>query len=166
MSDALGSIVNKLKPPVRLLSSPSDGEALGAARAIVRTLNSVGLSIHELADGINDHGGLTEAEMRKIYDAGHQARFAASVASVQEPDRFHTLTSRRCKTWQLDVPSALVTYAMSESVSLSCKCARGSLVGSRASFRNDRKNGCAIASNGCDDDNVSGTTAGVATLPA
>ena len=65
----------KLGALVRLLASDQDGEALGAARAIVRTLKSTGADIHSLAERIeNANGGkLTDTEMHKLYDAGFQA---------------------------------------------------------------------------------------------
>jgi hypothetical protein len=64
----------KLGTFIRLLASEQDGEALAAARAIVRTLKSTGADIHALAERIeNANGGkLSDAEMRKLYDAGYQ----------------------------------------------------------------------------------------------
>jgi hypothetical protein len=57
-----------------LLASPSDGEALAAARAIVRTLKATGADIHTLAERVeNVNGGkLSEAEMKKLYNAGYE----------------------------------------------------------------------------------------------
>jgi hypothetical protein len=65
----------KLGTFIRLLASEQDGEALAAARAIVRTLKSSGGDIHTLAERVeNANGGkLTDAEMQKIFDAGFQA---------------------------------------------------------------------------------------------
>jgi hypothetical protein len=59
----------KLEKLVRLLSSDKEGEVVAAARAIQRTLSNAGSDIHELAERIKG-GKLSEAEMRKIYDAG------------------------------------------------------------------------------------------------
>ena len=65
----------KLGTFIRLLASEQDGEALAAARAIVRVLKSTGADIHTLAERVeNVNGGkLTDAEMQKIYNAGFQA---------------------------------------------------------------------------------------------
>jgi hypothetical protein len=49
MSAALAPIAPRLGQLVRLLDSPQDGEALGAARAIGRALRSVGEDFHTLA---------------------------------------------------------------------------------------------------------------------
>jgi hypothetical protein len=64
----------KLGTLVRLLASEQDGEALAAARGIVRVLKSTGTDIHTLAERVeNVNGGkLTDAEMQKIYNAGFQ----------------------------------------------------------------------------------------------
>ena len=69
----------KLGTFIRLLASEQDGEALAAARAIVRTLKSTGADIHTLAERVeNANGGkLTDTEMRKLYDAGFQAGMRA-----------------------------------------------------------------------------------------
>jgi hypothetical protein len=52
-----------------------DGEVVAAARALVRTLESVGQDIHALAERMEKPNGssLTDAEMRKLYDAGYEA---------------------------------------------------------------------------------------------
>jgi hypothetical protein len=74
MADALAPIADKLKRFIRLLSSDSDGEVVAAARALNRTLKSAKLDIHVLADGIGaTNGKLSDAEMRKLYDAGYEA---------------------------------------------------------------------------------------------
>jgi hypothetical protein len=69
----------KLGTFIRLLASEQDGEALTAARAIVRTLKSNGGDIHTLAERVESANGgkLTDAEMRKLYDAGFQAGMRA-----------------------------------------------------------------------------------------
>jgi hypothetical protein len=53
------------------LSSDKEGEVLAAARAIRRTLDNAGSDIHELAARIKG-AKLSEAEMKRIYDAGVQ----------------------------------------------------------------------------------------------
>jgi hypothetical protein len=62
----------KLEKLVRMLSSDKEGEVVAAAHAIKRTLANVGSDIHELADRIRG-GKLSEADMKRIYDAGYDA---------------------------------------------------------------------------------------------
>jgi hypothetical protein len=78
---------------VRLLASPSDGEALAAARAIVRTLKSTGMDIHALAERVeNVNGGkLSEVEMRKIYAAGFEAGMRKVENEQHGADDFHNV---------------------------------------------------------------------------
>ena len=52
MSSLPTSIQPRLGSLLRLLGSPVDGEALGAARAIGRTLQGVGCDLHDLADTV------------------------------------------------------------------------------------------------------------------
>jgi hypothetical protein len=68
----LAPVSGKLAQYVRLLSSDKEGEVVAAAHAIMRTLKKAGADIHVLADRIEHANGgkLTEAEMKKIYDAG------------------------------------------------------------------------------------------------
>ena len=75
MTDALAPIVNKLATFIRLLSSDKEGEVIAAAHAIKRTLKAAGADIHTLAERIEkpNGSGLTEAEMKKLYDAGYNA---------------------------------------------------------------------------------------------
>jgi len=61
--------VEKIQKLIRLLSSPNDGEALAAVHALQRVLREEGTDIHELATRIE---GLSQPEMKKIYDAGFQ----------------------------------------------------------------------------------------------
>lgn len=64
------NVAGKLANLVRLLSSDKDGEALGAARAIGRTLQRAGLDIHVLAARVETGGQLDPAEMKEIFEAG------------------------------------------------------------------------------------------------
>jgi hypothetical protein len=75
MNDALAPIANKLASFVRLLSSDKDGEVIAAAHAIKRTLKAAGADIHTLATRIEkpNSDSLSEAEMKKLYDAGYSA---------------------------------------------------------------------------------------------
>jgi hypothetical protein len=70
----LTSIAGRLAKYIRLLASDKDGEVVASARAMQRTLLGIGADLHCLADRVeNSNGGkLSEAEMRKIYNAGVQ----------------------------------------------------------------------------------------------
>ena len=71
MGNDLASIASKLGKLIRMLSSSQDGEVLGAARAIVRTLANAGLDVHALAAGIGaDDKKFSEEEAREIYQHG------------------------------------------------------------------------------------------------
>jgi hypothetical protein len=76
----LAPIADKLGKMIRMLGSDRDGDVIAAARAIKRTLRSEGLDIHALADGIEKPNGsaLSEAEMRKLCDAGYDAGLRAA----------------------------------------------------------------------------------------
>jgi hypothetical protein len=80
MSDRRTTPEQKLGTFIRLLASEQDGEALAAARAIVRTLKSTGADIYTLAERVeNANGGkLNEAEMSKLYHAGFEAGMRAA----------------------------------------------------------------------------------------
>jgi hypothetical protein len=79
----LGAAAVTLSPPtavkvaklVRLLASDRDGEVLAVVEALKRTLD-----LHALADVIEKPEGLTEAEMRRLYDAG----FAAGLRKAED----------------------------------------------------------------------------------
>jgi hypothetical protein len=77
MSEKLDTVMPKLLPLVRMLSSSVEGEALNAMRALLRLLASVGLDIHSLAARI-EHGSepLSAAEMQQIYDKAYEKGFA------------------------------------------------------------------------------------------
>ena len=49
MIPTIPDVATKLAPLIRMLSSPIDGEPLGAARAIQRTFKAAGLDLHDLA---------------------------------------------------------------------------------------------------------------------
>ena len=58
---------------VRLLGSNSEGEVLAAHGALKRLLASRGVSFTDLGDGIERlaSGGLEQAEMQRVFDAGY-----------------------------------------------------------------------------------------------
>jgi len=75
----------RLASSVRLLASDREGEVLAAAHAIPRTLKAAGIDIHALAELIEQANGgkLNDAEMKKLYDAGHAAGYAAGVCAAE-----------------------------------------------------------------------------------
>ena len=99
MTDALAPIVTKLATFVRLLSSDKEGEIVAAAHAIKRTLKSAGTDIHTLAERIEKPNGigLTEAEMKKLYDAGFSAGMREAENRRYGSADFHNV-GRSCTT--------------------------------------------------------------------
>ena len=93
MPDALAPFVGKIASLFRMLSSDRDGEVVGAARALVRTLKSAGADIHALADRVEhaNGDGLTDAEMRKLYDAGYDAGVRAAENKAHGGGDFHNV---------------------------------------------------------------------------
>jgi hypothetical protein len=73
MTEKLNTLMPKIAPLLRMLSSSAEGEIVNAVRALVRVLASAGLDIHVLVERI-EHGGdekLSAGEMQKIYDAAY-----------------------------------------------------------------------------------------------
>jgi hypothetical protein len=64
----------KLGKPIRLLASNSRGEAFAALCAIARVLESHGSTFHELADHVENGGGLSEDDKQKIRSEIEKAR--------------------------------------------------------------------------------------------
>jgi hypothetical protein len=89
----LAPIAGKIASLIRLLSSDQDGEVVGAARALVRTLKSTGADIHVLADRVEhaNSGKLTDAEMQKLFDAGFQAGVHAVENKQHGSGDFHNV---------------------------------------------------------------------------
>jgi hypothetical protein len=84
----------KLGTSIRLLASEQDGEVIAAARAIGRILKSCGKDIHALAEHaerMNGGSGLSEAEMKKIYDAGYNAGVHAVENKQHGAGDFHSV---------------------------------------------------------------------------
>jgi hypothetical protein len=83
----------------RKLASDCDGDMIAAGHAIKRTLCSEG-HIHALAEGQRPNGGaLTEAEIRKLYDARLRAaeekhHGAADFANVEGTPSWHEIALR------------------------------------------------------------------------
>jgi hypothetical protein len=64
-------VAEKVGKLLRLLSSPNDGEVLGAARALLRTLTSNGLDVHTLAERV-ERNGFNKNDAQQLYQAGFQ----------------------------------------------------------------------------------------------
>lgn len=74
---------SRLAQLIRLTCSDREGEVTAATHALVRTLKAAGTdNIHKLADRIEKPNGssISEAEMRKLYDAGYAAGVQAAEA--------------------------------------------------------------------------------------
>jgi hypothetical protein len=92
VSDALAPIAGKLAKLIRLLASDKDGELVAAVHAIKRTLESCGLDMHALADGVEGTNGkkFTEQDALEIYQRGVEdgrktAEAPVSFSTVGEP---------------------------------------------------------------------------------
>src|SRR5262245_47245754 len=64
----------KLGKPIRLLASNSQGEAFAALCAIARLLESHGYTFHTLAEHVENGGGLSEDDKKKIRSEIESAR--------------------------------------------------------------------------------------------
>jgi len=92
MTDVLAPIVGKLAACIRMLSSDKDGDVITAARGLVRMLERAGTDIHAFAERIaKPNGGLTDAEMRKLYDAGYEAGVRAVENKQHGSGDFHNV---------------------------------------------------------------------------
>jgi hypothetical protein len=74
------TITSRLGILIRLLGSDKNGETIAAVRAIKRTLETAGTDFHSLAERVEKPNGrgLTEAEMKKLFDAGYEAGVRAA----------------------------------------------------------------------------------------
>jgi len=73
---ALTTIAPRLRQLILLLSSSHPGEVANAAGAIGRTLRAAGSDWHALAEAIEPT--ISEADMRRLYDAGYDAGMQAA----------------------------------------------------------------------------------------
>jgi hypothetical protein len=71
---------------IRRLASGFDGEIVATVHTWRRKLSSVGRDLHDVANIVEGGGKLTEAEMRKLYDAGYEA-------GLQEGESRHPVTT-------------------------------------------------------------------------
>jgi hypothetical protein len=84
---------SRLAAIIRMMSSDKDGDVLNAGRALDRTLKSVGCDIHDLAEVIEHANGgkLSEAEMKKLYNAGYEAGMKAVESRQYGSSDFHNV---------------------------------------------------------------------------
>lgn len=112
MVDISPAVAARLGRFIRLLSSNRDGEVVAAARALIRTLHSVGADIHALAAHVeNPAGDLTDAEMRKLYDAGYNAGLRAAEAKFHGDDDFRDTAGK-------PTPERMVKYCQQRAARL------------------------------------------------
>jgi hypothetical protein len=76
-------VATKLGDVIRRLSSDSEGEIIAAIYAILRLLESCGGDIHALAAQVENGGGLTEADKKKIHSKIENARAAGYAEGVR-----------------------------------------------------------------------------------
>src|SRR5215471_5240174 len=77
----------RIGKPIRLLASNSKGEAFAALCAIARLLESHGYTFHTLADHVENGGGLSEDDKKKIRNEIENARaigYAEGVKAAEE----------------------------------------------------------------------------------
>jgi hypothetical protein len=85
-------VADKLGKLIRMLSSDRDGEVIAAARAIDRTLQSAGADLHTLAGMIEKpNGALSEADAKRIYDAGFSDGFRKAENARHGPEDFRSI---------------------------------------------------------------------------
>jgi hypothetical protein len=71
---------------IRRLASGFDGEIVATVHTWRRKLSSDGRDLHDVANIVEGGGKLTEAEMRKLYDADYEA-------GLQEGESRHPVTT-------------------------------------------------------------------------
>jgi hypothetical protein len=79
---------------IRRLASGFDGEIVATVHTWRRKLSSDGRDLHDVANIVEGGGKLTEAEMRKLYDADYEA-------GLQEGESRHPVTSRSVEIFDL-----------------------------------------------------------------
>jgi hypothetical protein len=85
----LAPIAPRLAKLIRLFSSNKPGEVGAAVEAFIRTLQTIGADVHDVAARIehSGNGALSENEMQEIYNAGIKkgARLAVQKMRAQMP---------------------------------------------------------------------------------
>jgi len=76
----------KLGKPIRMLMTDSQGEALAALCAIARLLQTHGCTFHDLAEHVENGGGLSEDDKKKIQneiESAHAIGYAEGVKAAE-----------------------------------------------------------------------------------
>jgi hypothetical protein len=76
---------------IRLLASDRNGEVIAAVEAMKRSLAKEGADFHTLADYIEKPTELSEADMKKLYDAGYNAGIRATESKELNVESFHNV---------------------------------------------------------------------------
>jgi hypothetical protein len=100
---------------IRRLASGFDGEIVATVHTWRRKLSSDGRDLHDVANIIEGGGKLTEAEMRKLYDAGYEA-------GLQEGESRHPVTtaastSPTFTTWRSGCGNAAIDCSADSAIS-------------------------------------------------
>jgi hypothetical protein len=92
----------KLAAVIRLMGSPVREEALSAFDALGRLLASRGVTFTEFGDGIEKlaTGGLEEAEMKRLYDAGYAKGLEDATRRQFEAESVYGLRADGSHDWQ------------------------------------------------------------------
>jgi hypothetical protein len=91
MSAEPTAVGRKLGALVRRLATNHDGEIIATVHALRRTLQSAGSDLHALADKIERPADLTEADMKRLFQAGYAAGLAACREARYGGDEFRSV---------------------------------------------------------------------------
>jgi hypothetical protein len=91
MAADITPVAPRLAQLLRVLSTDKDHEALAAVKALLRTLKSVGADIHVIASMIEQppNDKLSKADMKRLFDAGFAAGYAAAEDTKFGSNDFH-----------------------------------------------------------------------------
>jgi hypothetical protein len=81
-------VLKKVVSFVRLMGSNHEGEREGSVHGLARMLKAAGYDFHVVADLLeqSNGGGLSESEMKKLYDAGYADGVAAAEAKMSHDE--------------------------------------------------------------------------------
>jgi hypothetical protein len=110
MTEKFDTVVPKITPLLRMLTSNVEGEILNAVRALRRCLASNGLDIHALVDRVEIGGEapLHASEMQQIYDQGFEQGFAKG---AEHGRRSAILAAQPIGTFAADVDNDINGYS-------------------------------------------------------
>ena len=89
----LGNRSKTIADAIRLLGSDRDGDVIAAAHGLRRLLKSANADLHDLATLVEQpqQSGITEADMKRLYQAGFDAGVAASEKQFYGDGDFRTI---------------------------------------------------------------------------